>query len=346
MYRFVLIIFCVLIPVSALAEEDFVSRRDGYLLIWSSILRPAYETNHVFTDMSYEDRGGLEINYGRRRGVLEKEDKFFPDNPLIFEEALLWLYRTRNVDELPSMQLSDLSAMMDKYPILLDERYLDDIVILSSELIYMARELDTQLRNEVHTVSYYADDFHGNGTAFGETFDMHAMTAAHRSLPQNTLLKVTNTDTNKSIVVRINDRGPYKYGRDLDLSLAAFEKLSPLSTGVITATFQRLGDKDLFGKCEDAAPRRYQKRITRNVRFHRGVPHTFGVGEELVLAANKYFVVRGLTYPDGLSVRIQDYVSPEEKFRFIPSIEGEYRFIVGTKTGRRREMIMNVSQCG
>ncbi|MDA1209326.1 MAG: septal ring lytic transglycosylase RlpA family protein [bacterium] len=346
MNRFLLCFVCILIPVSALAEDTIVTRRDGYLLIWSGILRPSYETNQVFSDVSYEDRGGLEINYGRRRGILEKEDRFFGENPLVFEDAIMWIYRTRNVDELPNMQYENLQAMMKKYPILTKDRRLDDVVPSTAELISMALNLDTQLLKEVHEVSYYADDFHGQGTAFGETFDMTAMTAAHRSLPQDTLLKVTNIDNGKSIVVRINDRGPYKYGRDLDLSLSAFEKLSPLSRGVINATFQRLGDKDLFGKCEDAAPRRYQKRITRDVRFHRGIPHTFAVGDEIVLAANRYFVVRGIAYPDGTTVRIQDYVSPDEKYRFTASIEGEYKFIVGTKTGRRREMIMNVSQCG
>ena len=86
----------------------------------------------------------------------------------------------------------------------------------------MMRLLDQKLRDEVHEVSLYGEQFHGDGTAFGEKFDMYALTAAHRSFPHNTLVKVTNVENEKTVTVRINDRGPYVEGRDMDLSVAAF----------------------------------------------------------------------------------------------------------------------------
>ncbi len=81
--------------------------------------------------------------------------------------------------------------------------------------------------------SWYGPYFHGRLTANGETYDQLAMTAAHPSLPFNTYLKVTNLDTNKSAIVRINDRGPYIPPRTLDLSLGAARCLGSEHSGVI-----------------------------------------------------------------------------------------------------------------
>lgn len=80
--------------------------------------------------------------------------------------------------------------------------------------------------------SYYGPGFHGKKTANGETFDMHAMTAAHKTLPFGTRVRVENTDNGKSVVVRINDRGPYKKGRIIDLSFGAGRKIGLDVSGV------------------------------------------------------------------------------------------------------------------
>ncbi|MBI1934725.1 septal ring lytic transglycosylase RlpA family protein [Candidatus Peregrinibacteria bacterium] len=223
--------------------------------------------------------------------------------------------------------------------------------VSQEELRNFTQQLDTLLATEEHRVSLYAEDFHGGHTAFGEIFDMNAFTAAHRTLPQNTLLRVTNADNGKSVIVRVNDRGPYIPGRDLDLSLAAFTALAPRSQGVIQATFERLGDARLMNGCtERLAGRslgegRYQKRITREVRFHRGVPHVFPLGETLVLSANRPFVVRRVRYPDGTVERIEDWVLEKEKFTFRPSLVGTYIFRMGTPYRRSREMRMEVVAC-
>ena len=80
--------------------------------------------------------------------------------------------------------------------------------------------------------SYYGPGFHGRRTANGETFNMHAMTAAHRTLPFGTKLKVTNLANGKSTIVRVNDRGPYVGGRIIDLSVAAAQQIGSTSSGV------------------------------------------------------------------------------------------------------------------
>lgn len=86
--------------------------------------------------------------------------------------------------------------------------------------------------------SYYADKFHGRATASGEKYDKTKLTGAHRTLAFGTVVRVTNTDNGKSVDVRINDRGPFKAGRVVDVSRAAAEKLGMIQAGVINCTVQ------------------------------------------------------------------------------------------------------------
>jgi rare lipoprotein A len=79
--------------------------------------------------------------------------------------------------------------------------------------------------------SYYAKEFDGRTTANGERFDMHALTAAHRTLPFNTRVKVTNLSSGLEVYVRINDRGPFRKDRIIDLSFAAAEKIGLIGPG-------------------------------------------------------------------------------------------------------------------
>ncbi len=330
-------------PFCVQAEDAFLTRSEAYIVTWETINRPAFETAKSYVDVPEDDRGFLEISYGKRRGILIDSEYFRPDELVTLGDALLWVYRTRNIRELPDMQEVDLGSMMDDYSIIETDRPMDGRVT-RSDLLAMIAKLDGQLRKEVHEVSFYADDFHGNGTAFGDTFDMYAITAAHRSFPSNTLVKVTNVENKKSVVVRINDRGPYVDGRDMDLSKAAFEEIAPVGQGVLRATFERLGHMDLVNQCEERQ-RLYQRRITREVLFYRGVPHTFTLGDQLVLQSNRPFVIHGVTFPDGQYLRIQDFVHPKEKYRISPDMTGRYIFRVGDALGRRREMRMDVSSC-
>ena len=80
--------------------------------------------------------------------------------------------------------------------------------------------------------SWYGYPFHGRTTANGEKYNMYALTAAHKSLPFGSRVLVVNLKNNRSLMVRINDRGPYIAGRDLDLSYAAAKELDMVGTGV------------------------------------------------------------------------------------------------------------------
>ena len=79
--------------------------------------------------------------------------------------------------------------------------------------------------------SFYAEDFHGKLTANGEVYDMYGLTAAHKTMPLNTICRVTNLENNKSLILRINDRGPYIKGRILDCSYSAAKKLDFINQG-------------------------------------------------------------------------------------------------------------------
>ena len=88
--------------------------------------------------------------------------------------------------------------------------------------------------------SYYGNRHHNKLTASGERFDQHSLTAAHRTLPFGTKVRVINTGNGKSVVVRINDRGPFVRGRIIDLSKAAFESIASTRTGVIRVRLERV----------------------------------------------------------------------------------------------------------
>lgn len=91
---------------------------------------------------------------------------------------------------------------------------------------------DKHSYREVGIASYYAESLHGRKTASGERYNMRALTAAHKKLPFGTVVVVTNLKNNKSIKVRINDRGPFVKGRVIDLSTAAAKKIGLLNDGI------------------------------------------------------------------------------------------------------------------
>lgn len=96
----------------------------------------------------------------------------------------------------------------------------------------------------IMTASWYGPRFHGKLTANGEIYNQTALTAAHKSLPFGTVLKVTNIRNGRSVIVRINDRGPYIDGRDLDLSKGTAQALGMISRGVIRVTVKEIALKD------------------------------------------------------------------------------------------------------
>jgi len=98
--------------------------------------------------------------------------------------------------------------------------------------------------NEEGVASWYGKDFHGRKTSNGETYDMYAMTAAHKTLPMNVHLKVTNLSNGETAVVRINDRGPFVRSRIIDLSYSAAKQLGVVGPGTAPVRIEALGYQD------------------------------------------------------------------------------------------------------
>jgi len=88
--------------------------------------------------------------------------------------------------------------------------------------------------------SYYGPGFHGRTTANGERFNAYGLSAAHRSLPFGTMVKVTNQDNGKSITIRINDDGPHVPGRIIDLSEGAFSHIASKGQGLVSVCISKI----------------------------------------------------------------------------------------------------------
>ncbi|PSW14575.1 septal ring lytic transglycosylase RlpA family lipoprotein [Photobacterium rosenbergii] len=94
--------------------------------------------------------------------------------------------------------------------------------------------------------SWYGNKYHGKRTASGERFNMRANTAAHRTLPFGTIVRVTNTANNKSVDVKINDRGPFAKGRVIDLSHRSFAQIGDINKGLAQVKIEIIDDSNTF----------------------------------------------------------------------------------------------------
>jgi len=106
--------------------------------------------------------------------------------------------------------------------------------------------------------SWYGPDFHGKLTCNGEKYDMHGMTAAHKTLPMNTMVKVTNKRNGLSTIVRVNDRGPFVGTRIIDLSKTAAKKIDMIGTGTAPVELEIVGVDASLG---DEIKKTYKKKI-------------------------------------------------------------------------------------
>jgi len=122
-------------------------------------------------------------------------------------------------------------------------------------------EENNRYRNE-GLASWYGDDFHGRLTANGEIYDMSAISAAHPTLPMPSYVRVTNLATRKSLIVRVNDRGPYHRNREIDVSAKAAELLGFRQSGTARVRVEYVGpaplegsdDRQLVATLRDGAP--------------------------------------------------------------------------------------------
>ncbi len=107
------------------------------------------------------------------------------------------------------------------------------VLVLFLALLPGCRWLPWGGGDEKGMASWYGNEYHGRTTASGEVFDQYAMTAAHKKLPFGTIVRVKNKRNGKEVTVRINDRGPFKRGRVIDLSRGAADKIEMIRDGVV-----------------------------------------------------------------------------------------------------------------
>lgn len=108
--------------------------------------------------------------------------------------------------------------------------------------------------------SWYGSDFHGKKTASGEIYDMYAMTAAHKTLPLSSYARVTNLENQRSVIVRINDRGPFHGDRVLDLSYAAAKKLDLQQAGTGAVEIKAIAPEQALAQLQSTAEKQ-QKNV-------------------------------------------------------------------------------------
>jgi len=110
--------------------------------------------------------------------------------------------------------------------------------------------------NETGTASWYGTKFHGKKTANGERYDMHAMSAAHKTLPMPSMVRVTNLENGRSVVVRVNDRGPFVKNRIIDLSYAAAMSLGYDQQGTARVRVETLSNHSSNSRQQQSTPPR------------------------------------------------------------------------------------------
>lgn len=128
--------------------------------------------------------------------------------------------------------------------------------------------------------SWYGPNFHGKKTSNGEVYNMHNMTAAHKTLPMNTIVKVTNLNNKKSVVVRINDRGPFVANRVIDLSKAAATQIGMIQAGTAPVSMEIVGFSGETNKVSGA-------KVVQNL------PSTSIVGGEFMVQIGAFRNIKG-----------------------------------------------------
>ncbi len=148
--------------------------------------------------------------------------------------------RYSQLHDSPVVQEQDVAKIPDAEPII------EPLSVLGNQQSYNINNVNYQiLKNSIGykhkgEASWYGSKFHGHKTSNGEIYNMFAMSAAHKTLPLPTYLKVTNVDNNKQVIVRVNDRGPFHGGRILDLSYAAAVKLGYADKGVANVSIEAI----------------------------------------------------------------------------------------------------------
>jgi rare lipoprotein A len=308
-------------PDNTFRPDQPVNRAEALkiILLGSDVFVPDIQEQEIFPDVIHDTWYGKYVAKAKNLGVVKGDDNtgmFRPGDTINLAEILKILVETKQVEtsfpdnapypDVPadswfapyfnyasSVSLLDESGSENVYPATLVDRG------LMAELMYRLAQRPNGYQEG--KASYYGMAFHGKTTASGEVFDASGFTAAHRTFPFNTWLKVTNTENNESVTVRVNDRGPYSGDRIIDLSKAAFEAIASLSRGVIDVTIEPTSappesafDTTDFGanlldaaECAEKNNLRYLSKTSyENITLNNEIPNRLVEGEILTLSGS------------------------------------------------------------
>lgn len=176
-------------------------------------------------------------------------------------------------------------------------------------------------------ISWYGPGFHGRLTANGERYDMHGMTAAHKKLPFNTIVRVVDDVNGKAILVRINDRGPYIRGRVLDLSKQAASRLGMRGRGTTSGVLEIYPDYPVDDRITSISSEGVEKKALRFQTFDSDA--------------------RGVR-PNGWSVSVASFGDFESAVNQYDRLRGEYEsvFLCRTRSGKQSSWRVSVGLYG
>ena len=186
------------------------------------------------------------------------------------------------------------------------------------------------------TASWYGYDFHGNSTSNGEFYNMYAYTAAHKTLPMNTILKVTNLKNGKSVIVRVNDRGPFAANRIIDLSYAAAKKIDMIRDGTAPVKITVLGFNGKITPKGKIVPQKEIKKVTLKnfavqIGSFRNIEGAYRYKEKYDRYLNRYYaIIKKFIYNNKpvFKVWLKGFRSEKEARDFIASNHIPGAFIV------------------
>ncbi len=245
--------------------ENTINRAESLKIILkgSGIETPDTNSNGGFSDVPISEWFTPFVVKAKNLGIIKgnPDGNFLPENNLNLAESLKILLLTNGIhvsqisfSEKPydDIELNQWFAPYFTYASeknLIDKKKYEKVIpghavtrAELAEIMYRLRNILEVEQRDISFASYYSDTLHGNNTASGEKYDKNKFTAAHRELPFGTKVEVTNMLNGKSVLVKINDRGPNIEGRIIDLSKVAFEAISPLSKGIIPISLRVVDD--------------------------------------------------------------------------------------------------------
>jgi len=171
----------------------------------------------------------------------------------------------------------------------------------------------------IGNASWYGPNFHGRLTSNGERYNMHKRTAAHKTLPINTYVKVTNLNNGRATIVRINDRGPFVSGRIIDLSYQAAKEIGLIKRGVVPVKLEVVSANECANKYACKAPKTIQ--VSKSKSFNA--------------KKNRYFVQIASLYNKSKAIRLKSkYAKIDKKYKSYLTAQNEnskkvYKLLIG-----------------